>query len=92
MMLFVAVAKCGDDELDGDARAVLADVGPLSFVDDALLGTDAKYVMIGIDLGVELDGEVEGALAELFCVVDFDAVAAEEVALLIARASLRRRD
>ena len=51
---FVAVAERGDDELDRDARAVLANVGPLSFVDEPALGSETEDMMIGIDLSVEL--------------------------------------
>jgi hypothetical protein len=82
---FVAVAKCGDDELDGDARAVLADEGPLPLVDEAALGSETKDMVVGIDLGVELGGEIDGALAQLFGVVQFDGIAAEQIALLIPK-------
>ncbi len=45
--------------------------------------------MIGLDLGVELRREIERALAQLLGVVQFDAVAAEQIALLIPEHFLR---
>ncbi len=78
-----AVAKRGDDKLHRHVRSILADIRPLSLVDETLFRGKPKYVMIGIDFGVELRREIEGALPQLFLVVKVDAVAADEFALLI---------
>ena len=88
---FFAVAQCGDDKLHGNARSVFPDIGPLPLVDEAHLRGETKDVMVGMNLGIELRREIKGALVQFFRVVQFEAVAADKIALLVPEHSFRRR-
>ena len=51
---FVRIAKGADDKLHRDTRSILANVGPLPFVDEAFFRGETKDVVVGLNVETEL--------------------------------------